>query len=183
MIVAFESTDQQVSGSSLAMALARLRTAIGRPTAVLVADSVANLSAVSRGEDEVLVDTSASTSGRSASVLAAAEVIVVLVDPHTLDERGPYQLGRLRRAAAANPRARILVTVAPSAAPMSLDEAARVLIFVASIGTAKLADTLVLGEEGACTAHHGPAGGAALGMSELHHLYRQVFQSSDALVG
>ena len=182
MIIAFESTDQHVSGSPVAMALARLRTATGRRTEVLVAESVGNLPAVSRGNDEVLIDTSTSGSERSATVLAAAEVIVVLVDPHTLDERGPYHLGRLRRAAAANPRGRVLVTVAPSAEPISLDEAARVLIFVASLGRAKLADTLVLGDQGAYVAHHGPACGAALGMSELRHLYRQVFQSSDALV-
>ncbi|MES2296915.1 MAG: hypothetical protein V4582_07715 [Pseudomonadota bacterium] len=75
--------------------------------------------------------------------------IVVLLDPARTEAAECEQLmERVRAAQAAKPAARILVTLGHGCALLTPQQAGAVLVFVARIANAKLAETLALDECG-----------------------------------
>lgn len=119
--------------------------------------------------------------GTGALALSMAGVIVVLVRPADLQGRQQSALrARIRQALDLNPGARVLVAVAHGARDLSPQEVGNILIFVAQIESARLAERLVLDENGRYhTRHSVLASGAedeeTVCAPEVRHLYRQVF--------
>lgn len=182
MIVALASLDHQAASSRLADELAALRASAGSKVILISRGHLPTPADWCRRYDDVLIDTSGIAPSESAAVLAVAAVIVVLVLPSELAEGGDDRLlARIRCALDANPRARVLVVVGHAQGLLSPHEVGNILVFVARIGTATLADTLVLDEAGTYHARHsepviaGDASGNRLSVPEIRHLYRQVF--------
>lgn len=181
MIVALTGMDD-AAASDLAQKLALLRTAAGGKV-LLVSPAQAAEPQPPHGYDDVVIDTG--DNGGSAQALAMAGVIVVLIRPCDLEaHRHRALLERIKRASEINPQARVLVSVAREDHDLSPHEVGCILVFVAQISSARLADMLVLDERGSYHTRHSelePAGarhGDALCAPEVRNLYRQVFQAA-----
>jgi hypothetical protein len=140
--------------------------------------------------DDLLIDASHRGEDRA---LERAMVIVVLLRPEEL-ERGSLQLllERLHKAQHANPGAQVLVTVAHGRRPLSPHQTGCVLVFVAQLRQARLADTSVLDDGGdSYHSHHSELEPDAYKMDrklcapEVRHLYREIFpsRSEDMYIG
>ena len=180
MIVALTGMDD-AAASDLAQKLALLRTAAGGKVRLVSPDQVAGLQP-RPFYDDVVINTG-DNSG-SAHALAMASVIVVLINPRDLEaHRHRALLERIKHASEINPQARVLVSVAREDHDLSPHAVGCILVFVAQISSARLADMLVLDEHGSYHSRHSefePAGinhGDALCAPEVRNLYRQVFQA------
>lgn len=184
MIVALDSIDERAGAAALAQALAALRAKSGNKVLLATHSDVMRGAAL---YDDVVVDTCGASAADSAAVLAAAGVIVVLIRPSELETaRHAALLARICIARAANPRAQVLVMVSDTQQALSPHDAGCVLVFVARIASARLADTLVLDDSGAVyrPGHREPDAQIdklALSAPEVRHLYGQVFYGATAL--
>jgi len=188
MIVALTGMDGNRDVSDLAEELALLRVAAGNRVLLVCPDPGAY---DPRLYDDLVVDasriTDAGTSptparAKADAALARASVIVALLRREELErpDHAPL-LERLRAAQLANPGARILVTVAHGSVPLSAHQTGCVLVFVAHLPGARLADMLILDEQGAYHSHHSELepqrykSANVLCAPEVRHLYREVF--------
>ena len=178
MIVALTGTTGNAAVSDLAEDLAMLRVAAGKRV-LLVSPNPGPYDP--QLFDDLLIDASERNEDRG---LTQAAVIVVLLHPDEL-EKSCHQLllERLHKAQQANPRAQVLVTVAHGRRPLSPHQAGCVLIFVAQLEHARLADTLVLDDGGdSYHSHHSELeldaykADRKLCAPEVRHLYREVFR-------
>ena len=184
MIVALTGMDDEAA-SDLAQELALLRASAGGKVLLVspaqTAQACGLLDPRSSYDDVVI----GAGSGTSALTLAAAGVIVVLIRPAELEARGhDTLLERIHRARAVNPHMQVLVSVAHAKQALSPHEVGCVLVFVAQISSARLADTLVLDDSGAYHTRHSEMELDAykttdsLCAPEVRHLYRQVFNAA-----
>lgn len=188
MIVALASLDQRISAAPLARALAALRASDGSRV-TLRSPRAAD---PRQPCDDELIDASDAASGGDGSgdgdaALRSAGVIVLLLRPEdAASARTAARRRRIQRALEANPHAVVLVALAHRRAALSPHEVGAILVFVAQMGVARLADMLVLdGRDDRYRTLHCPAAGqggdgAAMTMAEVRHLYRQVFYSQTA---
>lgn len=112
-------------------------------------------------------------------------MILTLLQPQSLEQPDVYAalLARLQLAQRANPAARLLVTVAHGRRPLTAHQAGSLLVFVAQLPQARLADTLVL-DDSADTYHTRHSELALpvhkrdrkLCAPEVRHLYREIFR-------
>ncbi|MBV7537309.1 hypothetical protein KW842_16190 [Duganella sp. sic0402] len=118
------------------------------------------------------------------AVLARANVILALIRPAALQRDGCAELlARLKFVQSANPSAQMLVAIAHGRRPLTAHQAGSVLVFVAQLPRARLADTLVLEDGGQNTYHsrHSELELPAykqdqrLCAPEVRHLYREIF--------
>lgn len=180
MIVALTGTDRH-QASDLAQQLAQLRASAGSKVLLLSKQHGAAQVDLRQPYDDVVIDMAAHVYSEEA--LAAAGVIVVLIQPDELERQDHGALlGRIQHAQEANPQAQVLVAVGRTAQALTPHEVGGVLVFVAQIASARLVDTLVLGAGGAYRGRHSALEldehkrASALCASGLRHLYRQVFQ-------
>jgi hypothetical protein len=185
MIIALTGMEGNGAVSDLAEQLAMLRCSAGSKV-LLVSDPRAEGMAPNAAHyDDIVIDASGCGAGADAAALDGAGVIVALIRPAELEQRNHTALQqRLRQAQAANPGARVLVAVGHSSAPLSPHQVGCILVFVAQIASARLADTLVLDEHGAYHPRHSELEldayktEDALCAPEVRHLYRQVFRGA-----
>nr|WP_233410523.1 hypothetical protein [Rugamonas sp. CCM 8940] len=169
------------AASDLAEQLALLRASAGSKVLLLSRQHGPAQADLRQSYDDVVIDTAGNVDGEA--VLAAAGVIVVLIQPAELEthDHGAL-LARVRHAQEANPQAQVLVAIGHTAQALTPHEVGCVLVFVAQIASARLVDTLVLGAGGAYRTRHSTLElddfkcENALCASEVRHLYRQVFQ-------
>ena len=184
MIVALTGMDGNRDVSDLAEELALLRVAAGNRVLLVCPDPGAYDPQL---YDDLVVDASRRVDRGASSAdaaLARAGVIVALLRREEL-ERPNHEplLDRLREAQRANPGARILVTVAHGSVPLSAHQTGCVLVFVAQLPGARLADMLILDEQGAYHSHHSELEpemyktANVLCAPEVRHLYREVFHA------
>lgn len=179
MIIALTGTDDQAA-SDLAEQLALLRTAAGGRVLLLTTPHAPGARR-RQPYDDIVINASDASEGNGALALSLAGVIVVLVRPGDLQGRQQSALrARIRQAIELNPGARVLVAVAHGARELSPQEVGNILIFVAQIESARLADRLVLDENGRYHTRHsvlasGLEDEEAVCAPEVRHLYRQVF--------
>lgn len=178
MIVALTGMDGNQDVSDLAEELALLRVAAGNRVLLVCPDPGAYDPQL---YDDLVIDAS-HLSGNAA--LARAGVIVALLRREELERPNHAALlERLRDAQRANPGARVLVTVAHGSVPLSAHQTGCLLVFVAQLPGARLADMLILDEQGAYHSHHSELEPAmykcanVLCAPEVRHLYREVFRS------
>ncbi|MYM84064.1 hypothetical protein GTP44_19175 [Duganella sp. FT50W] len=177
MIVALTGVDGDSAVADLAEDLAMLRVAAGKRV-LLVSPNPGPYDP--RLFDDLVIDLS--LRGQDAAP-ARASVILALLRPETLERDGCAELlARLKVMQSGNPAARVLVAVAHGRRPLTAHQAGCVLVFVAQLPQARLADTLVL-EDGQDTYHsrHSALEPQAykqdhkLCAPEVRHLYREVF--------
>jgi len=176
MIIALTGTDDHAA-SDLAQQLALLRTAAGA-SVLLMSSAHAQRMRRSLRYDDIVICTA-----NGAMALSMAGVIVVLVRPADLqDQQQSELLARIRHAVDLNPHARVLVSVAHGARELSPQEVGKVLVFVAQMKSARLADRLVLDESGAYHTRHSVLAHEddqeMLCAPEVRYLYRQVFHGA-----
>lgn len=186
MIVALTGMDGNGAVSDLAEDLAMLRVAAGSRVLLVSPNPGAYDPQL---YDDLVID--ASRRNASADVadvadqdaLARAAVIVALVRPAEIEQgRHAAFLARLRQAQAANPCARVLVTVAHGSEPLTPHQTGCLLVFVAQIPGARLADTLELDQRGTYHSHHSELEldsrktAYVLCAPEVRHLYSEVFR-------
>ena len=179
MIVALTGIDGDSAVSDLAEDLAMLRVAAGKRV-LLVSPNPGPYDP--QLFDDLLIDVSHCGEDRA---LERATVIVVLLRPEELERSGEkLLLERLHKAQHANPGAQVLVTVAHGRRPLSPHQTGCVLVFVAQLQHARLADTLVLDDDGdSYHSHHSELELDAyktdrkLCAPEVRHLYREIFRS------
>lgn len=173
MIVAITGTDGDSAIADLAEDLAMLRVADGKRVLLVSPNAGAY--------DPQLYD---DLVAEADAVLPQADVILALLRPEALERDGcATLLARLQTAQRANPAARVLATVAHGRRPLSPHQTGCVLVFVASLPHARLADTLVL-DDGNDTYHsrHSELEPPAykedrkLCAPEVRHLYREIFR-------
>jgi hypothetical protein len=179
MIVALTGMEDNPGVSDLAEDLAMLRVAAGSKVLLVSPNPGAYDPQL---YDDLVID--ASDRGTDAA-LARAAVIVALVRPEELEQRNHAALlERVRRAQDTNPRARVLVTVAHGSQALSAHQTGCLLVFVAQLPGARLADTLVLDDHGAYHSHHSELEldsrktAYVLCAPEVRHLYSEVFRRS-----
>ncbi|WP_070272470.1 hypothetical protein [Duganella sp. HH101] len=184
MIVALTGMDGNGAVSDLAEDLAMLRVAAGSRVLLVSPNPGAYDPQL---YDDLVIDASrrdADAGGASDDdPLARAAVIVALVRPAEI-EQGHYAafLARLRQAQEANPCARVLVTVAHGSEPLTPHQTGCLLVFVAQIPGARLADTLELDQRGTYHSHHSELEQGSrktayvLCAPEVRHLYSEVFR-------
>lgn len=182
MIVALTGMDGDATVADLAGDLAMLRVAAGKRV-LLVAPNPGAYDA--QLYDDLVVNALPHGAPKAEASLAQAGVILALLQPETLEQ--PDQcaalLARLRLAQRANPAARLLVTVAHGRRPLTAHQTGCLLVFVAQLPHARLADTLVL-DDSAATYHsrHSELELQAykqdrrLCAPEVRHLYREIFR-------
>jgi hypothetical protein len=178
MIIALTGTDDHAA-SDLAQQLALLRTAAGASVLLMSAAYAQRMRRSLRYDDIVI------SAANGAMALSMAGVIVVLVRPADLQEQNQGALqARIRHAIELNPRARVLVSVAHGARELSPQEVGNILVFVAQMKSARLADRLVLDEDGvyhtrhSVLAHAGDEDEESLCAPEVRYLYRQIFHGA-----
>lgn len=183
MIIALTGTDDQAA-SDLAQQLALLRTADGRRV-LLVSSAQAPHTRRRQPHDDIVVTASPGGEGTGALALSMAGVIVVLVRPVDLQDRAQSALlARIRHAVDVNPGARVLVSVAHGARELTPQEVGNILVFVAQMESARLADRLVLDESGVYHTRHSVLAHASdeddemMCAPEVRYLYRQVFHGA-----
>lgn len=182
MIVALTGVDGDSAVADLAEDLAMLRVAAGKRV-LLVAPNPGPYDA--QLYDDLVVNAAhPADCSAPASALARASVVLVLLRPESLErDDGAAMLARLKRLQSVNPCVRILVTVAHGRLPLTAHQAGCLLVFVAQLPQARLADTLVL-EDGHDTYHsrHSELALAVhkqdrkLCAPEVRHLYQEVFR-------
>ena len=161
--------------SDLAEELALLRVAAGNRVLLVCPEPCAY--------DPQLYDDLVIDASRDGTSLAGAAVIVALLRRADLEHQDHAPLlARLRAASAASPGARMLVTVAHGSEPLTPHQTGCLLVFVAQLPGARLADTLVLDHDTYHTHHSAFEADAyktanVLCAPEVRHLYRQVFSS------
>jgi hypothetical protein len=178
MIVAMTGTDGDGAVADLAEDLAMLRVAAGKR--VLLVGPKAGSYDVDLYDDVVSYVVQASQQ----ALLARAQVILALLRPEALERDGAAVLrARLLAAQHANPGVRVLATVAHGRRPLTAHQAGCVLVFVAQLPNARLADTLVLADgEDSYHSRHSELELQAykedrkLCAPEVRHLYREIFQ-------
>jgi hypothetical protein len=184
MIAALTGTDGDSAVAELAEDLAMLRVAAGRRV-LLVSPNPGPYDA--QLYDDLVID----ASQRDDLALARADVVLALLRPEALEHDGcAAVLARLQAARRVNPAARLLVTVAHGRRPLSPHQAGCLLVFVAQLPHARLADTLVLAD-GTDTYHsrHSELELAAykedrkLCAAEVRHLYREIFRHRSEATG
>ncbi|MYN30695.1 hypothetical protein [Duganella levis] len=177
MIVALTGEDGDSAVADLAEDLAMLRVAAGKRV-LLVSPNPRPYDA--QLFDDLVIDASLRSQD---TALARAGVILALLRPEALERDGCAELlARLKVMQSVNPSARVLVTVAHGRRPLTAHQAGCVLVFVAQLPHARLADTLVL-EDGHDTYHsrHSELELQAykedgkLCAPEVRHLYREIF--------
>ena len=190
MIVALTGMDGNGAVSDLAEELALLRVAAGNRVLLVCPDPGAY---EPRLYDDLVIDASRSCRADNAadsaanlkadSALTRAAVIVALIRREELErEHHAALLKRLHDAQRANPGARVLVTVAHGSVPLSAHQTGCLLVFVAQLPGARLADMLVLDDHGAYHSRHSKLEPEAyktanvLCAPEVRHLYREVFR-------
>ena len=190
MIVALIGMDGNRDVSALAEELALLRVAAGNRVLLVCPDPGAYDPQL---YDDLVVDASqfadsgasqTSGSAKADAALARAGVIVALLRRQELERPNHAPLlERLLEAQRANPGARVLVTVAHGSEPLSAHQTGCVLVFVAQLPGARLADMLILDEHGAYHSYHSELEPAmykaanVLCAPEVRHLYGQVFST------
>ncbi|WP_343728624.1 hypothetical protein [Duganella sp.] len=187
MIVALTGVDGDGTVADLAEDLAMLRVAAGKRV-LLVAPNPGAYDA--QLYDDLVVNASPQGAPKADATLARAGVILALLQPATLEQPDQYAalLARLRLAQRANPAARLLVTVAHGRRPLTAHQTGCLLVFVAQLPHARLADTLVL-DDSATTYHsrHSELELQAykqdhkLCAAEVRHLYREIFRPSGTI--
>ncbi|MDR7050345.1 hypothetical protein J2X54_002826 [Duganella sp. 3397] len=180
MIVALTGNNEHDGNhavSDLAEELALLRVAAGNRVLLVCPEPCAYDPQL---YDDLVIDAS-HNQARDAASLAGAAVIVALLRRADLEHQDHAALlARLREASAANPGARLLVTVAHGSEPLTPHQTGCLLVFVAQLPGARLADTLVLDHD-TYHSHHSAFEADAyktanvLCAPEVRHLYRQVF--------
>lgn len=180
MIVALTGNNEHDGNhavSDLAEELALLRVAAGNRVLLVCPEPCAY---DPRLYDDLVIDASRNQA-RDAASLAGAAVIVALLRRADLEHQDHAALlARLRAASAANPGTRVLVTVAHGSEPLTPHQTGCLLVFVAQLPGARLADTLVLDHD-TYHSHHSAFEADAyktanvLCAPEVRHLYRQVF--------
>lgn len=177
MIVALTGNDNNDSVADLAEELALLRVAAGNRVLLVCPEPCAYDPQL---YDDLVIDASHDTA-RDAASLAGAAVIVALLRHEDLEHRDHAALlARLRAASAANPGARMLVAVTHGRQPLTPHQTGCLLVFVAQLPGARLADTLVLDRDTYHSYHSALEADAyktanVLCAPEVRHLYRQVF--------
>jgi hypothetical protein len=184
MIVALTGMAGNRDVSDLAEELALLRVAAGNRVLLVSPDPGAYDPQL---YDDLVVDASRRLdcgASPADAALARAGVIVALLRREELERPNHAALlERLREAQRANPGARVLVTVAHGSEPLSAHQTGCVLVFVAQLPGARLADMLILDEQGAYHSHHSELEPAmyktanVLCAPEVRHLYREVFHA------
>jgi hypothetical protein len=183
MIVALTGVDGDSAVADLAEDLAMLRVAAGKRV-LLVAPNPGAYDA--QLYDDLVVNASPHGAPKAEAALARAGVILALLQPDSLEQADTCAalLARLRHAQRANPGSRVLVTVAHGRRPLTAHQVGCLLVFVAQLPQARLADTLVL-DDSAATYHsrHSELELQAykqdrkLCAPEVRHLYREIFRS------
>jgi hypothetical protein len=180
MIVALTGVDGDSAVADLAEDLAMLRVTAGKRV-LLVSPNPGHYDP--ELFDDLVIH--AAACGQDVA-LARANVILALLRPAALERDGCAELlARLKRMHSANPSAQVLVAVAHGRRPLTAHQAGSVLVFVAQLPRARLADTLVL-EDGQNTYHcrHSELELPAykqdqrLCAPEVRHLYREIFPAS-----
>lgn len=177
MIVAITGVDGDSAVADLAEDLAMLRVAAGKRV-LLVSPNPGPYDA--QLYDDLVID----ASQRDDLALARANVVLALLRPEALARDGCADvLARLQAAQRVNPAARLLVTVAHGRRPLSPHQAGCLLVFVAQLPHARLADTLVLADgEDTYHSRHSELELQAykedrkLCAPEVRHLYREIFR-------
>lgn len=185
MIIALMGTDGSAA-SDLAQQLALLRTYDG--SRVLLMTSPHSQGARRRlPYDDIVITTDAGNNDTETLALALASVIVILVVPGDLQPRPPTALlSRVRAAISLNPGARILVSVAHGKRDLSAQEVGNILVFVAQLAPARLAEQLLLDQRGSYHTRHSALAQAGqedeqrMCAPEVRYLYRQVFYGRQA---
>jgi len=181
MIVAVTGVDGDSAVADLAEDLAMLRVAAGKRVLLVSPHPCAYDAQLF---DDLLIDASLRSQDPA---LARAAVILALLRPEALERDGCAELlARLKVVQSVNPSARVLVTVAHGRRPLTAHQTGCVLVFVAQLQHARLADTLVL-EDGQDTYHsrHSELEPQAykqdhkLCAPEVRHLYREIFPDRD----
>lgn len=183
MIIAITGLEGNSAVSDLAEDLAMLRVAAGRRVLLVGPRPGPYNQAL---YDDLVIDASHCDDGTDAA-LARAAVIIALVRSEELEQRDhDALLERLRGAQRANPGARMLVTVAHGSEPLSPHQAGCLLVFVARIPGASLADMLELDAQGAYRSHcselelDARKTAFVLCAPEVRHLYGEVFRGGPA---
>ena len=183
MIIALTGTDQQAA-SDLAQQLALLRTADSRRV-LLVSSAQAPHTRRRHPYDDIVINACPGGDGSGALALSMAGVIVVLARPADLRDRAQNALlARIRHATDVNPGARVLVSIAHGTRELTPREVGNILLFVAQMDSARLADRLVLDESGvyhtrhSVLAHAGEEDDEMMCAPEVRYLYRQVFHGA-----
>jgi hypothetical protein len=177
MIVALTGVDGDSAVADLAEDIAMLRVAAGKRVLLVSPHPCAYDAQL---YDDLVID----ASQRDDLALARAGVILALLRPESLEhDRCTDLLTRLRAIRHVNPAARLLVTVAHGRRPLSPHQAGCLLVFVAQLPHARLADTLVLadGEDTYHSRHselelHAYKEDRKLCAPEVRHLYREIFR-------
>lgn len=182
MIVALTGVEGDRAVADLAEDLAMLRVADGKRV-LLVSPHPCAYDA--RLYDDLVVDASPQGAPASDASLTRASVILTLVQPESLEQPDAYAslLSRLQLAQRTNPAARLLVTVAHGRRPLTAHQTGCLLVFVAQLPQARLADMLVLDDS--ADAYHTrhseleiPAHKQErkLCAPEIRNLYREIFR-------
>jgi hypothetical protein len=188
MIVALTGVDGDSAVADLAEDLAMLRVAAGKRVLLVSPHPCAYDAQL---YDDLVVDASPQGARKTGAVATAdpsltrASVILTLLQPESLEQPDEYAalLSRLQLAQRSNPAARLLVTVAHGRRPLTAHQTGCLLVFVAQLPHARLADTLVL-DDSADTYHtrHSELELPAhkqerkLCAPEVRHLYREIFR-------
>lgn len=185
MIIALISADAGAA-TDLAQQLALLRLYEGRHVLLLTSRRPHGRRPRVHYEDIVLAS---GTIGADAEALALsmASVIVVLVSPAELQQhQAGTLLARVHAAIRLNPAARVLVSVIHGTRDLSAREVGNILVFVAQLAPARLAEQWVLDEQGSYHTRHSARVRAdqeneqLLCAPEVRYLYRQVFHGVQA---
>ncbi|WP_373989000.1 hypothetical protein [Duganella sp. BuS-21] len=182
MIVALTGIDGDSTVSDLAEDLAMLRVAAGKRV-LLVSPNPGAYDA--QLYDDLVVDASPHGAIKADVTLKQASVILTLLQPESLEDPDECAalLARLQLAQSANPGVRVLVTVAHGRRPLTAHQTGCLLVFVAKLPQARLADTLVL-DDSADTYHSRHSelelqaykADRKLCAPEVRHLYREIFR-------
>jgi hypothetical protein len=181
MIVALTGVDGDSAVSDLAEDLAMLRVAAGKRVLLVSPNPCAYDAQL---YDDLVVDATPQGAAKTDLSLKRASVILALLHPESLEQPDEYAalLTRLQLAQRANPGVRVLVTVAHGRRPLTAHQTGCLLVFVAQLPQARLADTLVLDENDTYHSRHSELELQAykadrkLCAPEVRHLYREIFR-------
>ncbi|MHA4867941.1 hypothetical protein ACXZ1M_09580 [Duganella sp. PWIR1] len=186
MIVALTGMDGDSAVADLAEDLAMLRVAAGKRVLLVSPHPCAYDAQL---YDDLVIDASPqgalNVALKADASLTRASVILTLLQPESLKQPDACAslLSRLQLAQRANPAAHLLVAVAHGRRPLTAYQTGCLLVFVAQLPQARLADMLVL-DDSADTYHtrHSELELPAhkqerkLCAPEVRHLYREIFR-------
>ncbi|MYN43794.1 hypothetical protein GTP23_01765 [Pseudoduganella sp. FT93W] len=180
MIIALISADAGAA-TDLAQQLALLRLYEGRHVLLLTSRRPHGMRP-RVPYDDIVIASGTISGDAEALALSMASVIIVLITPDELQQRQPGTLlARVHAAIRLNPTARVLVSVAHGTRNLSAREVGSILVFVAQLAPARLAEQWVLDEQGGYHTRHSTRVRAdqeseqVLCAPEVRYLYRQVF--------